>query len=133
MSVWAVLAAAGSGDRLGADRPKAFARLGDEPLLAQSLKRLDDSDWRSVDLPHDWAVEGPYDAKENASQGYRARGIGWYRRYLKLPEADRGRNIELQFDAIATHSTVWINGIVATLFPAIRASAVSPAIATRSV
>jgi 2-C-methyl-D-erythritol 4-phosphate cytidylyltransferase len=35
----------GGGDRLGADRPKAFARLGDEPLLAQSLKRLDDSDW----------------------------------------------------------------------------------------
>jgi 2-C-methyl-D-erythritol 4-phosphate cytidylyltransferase len=45
VSVWAVLAAAGSGDRLGADRPKAFARLGNEPLLAQSLKRLDDSDW----------------------------------------------------------------------------------------
>jgi len=45
VSVWAVLAAAGSGDRLGADRPKAFARLGDEPLLAQSLKRLDDSEW----------------------------------------------------------------------------------------
>src|SRR3954468_4414387 len=45
VSVWAVLAAAGSGDRLGADRPKAFARLGEEPLLAQSLKRLDDSDW----------------------------------------------------------------------------------------
>jgi 2-C-methyl-D-erythritol 4-phosphate cytidylyltransferase len=45
VSVWAVLAAAGSGDRLGADRPKAFARLGDEPLLAQSLRRLDDSDW----------------------------------------------------------------------------------------
>jgi 2-C-methyl-D-erythritol 4-phosphate cytidylyltransferase len=45
VSVWAVLAAAGSGDRLGGDRPKAFARLGDEPLLAQSLKRLDDSDW----------------------------------------------------------------------------------------
>jgi 2-C-methyl-D-erythritol 4-phosphate cytidylyltransferase len=45
VSVWAVLAAAGSGDRLGAGRPKAFARLGDEPLLAQSLKRLDDSDW----------------------------------------------------------------------------------------
>src|SRR5205814_1079620 len=40
------------------------------------------------------------------------RGIGWYRRYLKLPESDRGRHIELQFDAIATHSTVWINGIV---------------------
>jgi 2-C-methyl-D-erythritol 4-phosphate cytidylyltransferase len=45
VSVWAVLAAAGSGERLGADRPKAFARLGDQPLLAESLHRLDDSDW----------------------------------------------------------------------------------------
>jgi 2-C-methyl-D-erythritol 4-phosphate cytidylyltransferase len=45
VSVWAVLAAAGSGERLGADRPKAFVRLGDEPLLAPSLVRLDASDW----------------------------------------------------------------------------------------
>jgi 2-C-methyl-D-erythritol 4-phosphate cytidylyltransferase len=43
--VWAVLAAAGSGERLGADRPKAFVRLGDQPLLGESLSRLDDSDW----------------------------------------------------------------------------------------
>jgi len=45
VSVWAVLAAAGSGDRLGADRPKAFVRLGERPLLAESLERLDASDW----------------------------------------------------------------------------------------
>ena len=45
MSVWAVLAAAGSGERLGADRPKAFVRLGEQPLLAESLGRLDASDW----------------------------------------------------------------------------------------
>jgi 2-C-methyl-D-erythritol 4-phosphate cytidylyltransferase len=45
MSVWAVIAAAGSGDRLGADRPKAFARLGELPLLAESVSRLDASDW----------------------------------------------------------------------------------------
>ena len=43
--VAAVVAAAGSGQRLGADRPKAFARLGDRPLLAESLERLDGSDW----------------------------------------------------------------------------------------
>jgi beta-galactosidase len=73
---------------------------------------FDDSGWRRLDLPHDWAVESPFDRNENASQGYRARGIGWYRRYLQLPESDRGRHIELQFDAIATHSTVWVNGIV---------------------
>jgi 2-C-methyl-D-erythritol 4-phosphate cytidylyltransferase len=45
VSVWAVLAAAGSGERFGADRPKAFVRLGDLPLLAPSLERLDRSDW----------------------------------------------------------------------------------------
>lgn len=73
---------------------------------------FDDSGWRRLDLPHDWAVENPFDRNENASHGYRTRGIGWYRRYLQLPESDRGRHIELQFDAIATHSTVWVNGIV---------------------
>lgn len=73
---------------------------------------FDDSSWRRLDLPHDYAVESPFDRNENASQGYRARGIGWYRRYLHLPESDRGRHIELQFDAIATHSTVWVNGVV---------------------
>src|ERR671937_1230616 len=45
MSVWAVLAAAGRGERLGLDRPKAFARLGERPLLAESLERLESSDW----------------------------------------------------------------------------------------
>jgi hypothetical protein len=43
--VWAVLAAAGRGERLGSDRPKAFARLGGRPLLAESLERLEGSDW----------------------------------------------------------------------------------------
>lgn len=45
MSVWAVLAAAGRGERLGSDRPKAFARLGGRPLLAESLERLEGSGW----------------------------------------------------------------------------------------
>lgn len=45
MSVWAVLAAAGRGERLGGDRPKAFARLGDLPMVAEPLRRLEDSDW----------------------------------------------------------------------------------------
>ena len=44
MSVWAVLVAAGRGDRLGAEWPKAFVRLGDLPLLAESLRRLDRCD-----------------------------------------------------------------------------------------
>jgi len=57
LSTWAVLAAAGSGERLGSDRPKAFARLGELPLLAESLRRLEDSDWIDsivVVAPRDW-------------------------------------------------------------------------------
>jgi 2-C-methyl-D-erythritol 4-phosphate cytidylyltransferase len=45
VSVWAVLAAAGRGERLGDDRPKAFARLGDLPLVAEPLRRLEESEW----------------------------------------------------------------------------------------
>jgi 2-C-methyl-D-erythritol 4-phosphate cytidylyltransferase len=45
VAVWAVLAAAGRGERLGDDKPKVFARLGALPLLAEPLRRLDDSDW----------------------------------------------------------------------------------------
>jgi len=57
MSVWAVLAAAGRGDRLGLDRPKAFAPLGDGILLAVPLQRLNDSDWIEgivIAAPPDW-------------------------------------------------------------------------------
>ena len=57
MSVWAVIVAAGRGERLGLDRPKAFANLGGRPLLAESLERLDRSDWVDsivVVAPPDW-------------------------------------------------------------------------------
>jgi 2-C-methyl-D-erythritol 4-phosphate cytidylyltransferase len=45
VSVWALLVAAGRGERLGLDQPKAFAKLGEDPLLAEPLRRLDESDW----------------------------------------------------------------------------------------
>jgi 2-C-methyl-D-erythritol 4-phosphate cytidylyltransferase len=57
VSVWAILAAAGRGDRLGLDRPKAFAPLNDRPLIAEPLERLDASDWIEgivVAAPPDW-------------------------------------------------------------------------------
>jgi beta-galactosidase len=72
--------------------------------------RFDDSAWRRLDLPHDYGVEGPFDPRANVSQGYRPRGIAWYRRYVALPESDRGRHVELEFGAIASHATVWVNG-----------------------
>jgi 2-C-methyl-D-erythritol 4-phosphate cytidylyltransferase len=57
MSAWAVLVAAGRGERLGDDRPKAFARLGELPLLAEPLRRLDDCEWVDaivVVAPPEW-------------------------------------------------------------------------------
>jgi 2-C-methyl-D-erythritol 4-phosphate cytidylyltransferase len=57
MSVWALLVAAGTGERLGEERPKAFVKLGELPLLAESLRRLDESDWVDaiiVAVPADW-------------------------------------------------------------------------------
>jgi 2-C-methyl-D-erythritol 4-phosphate cytidylyltransferase len=57
VSVWAILAAAGTGERLGLDRPKAFASLNDRPLIAESLERLDGSEWIEgivVAAPPDW-------------------------------------------------------------------------------
>jgi 2-C-methyl-D-erythritol 4-phosphate cytidylyltransferase len=57
VSAWAVLVAAGRGERLGDDRPKAFARLGELPLLAEPLRRLDESDWVDavvVVAPPEW-------------------------------------------------------------------------------
>ena len=79
---------------------------------AAAAPEYKDASWRQLDLPHDWAVEGPFDPKENISQGYRPRGIGWYRRQFKLDAADSGKHLELQFEGIATHCTVWFNGTI---------------------
>jgi 2-C-methyl-D-erythritol 4-phosphate cytidylyltransferase len=70
MSVWAVLAAAGRGERLGSDRPKAFARLGGRPLLAESLQRLEESGWIDaivIAAPPDWEEPSILVAEEIAA------------------------------------------------------------------
>jgi beta-galactosidase len=73
---------------------------------------FDDSTWRSLDLPHDWSIEGPYDpnAPAGGSGGYLPTGLGWYRKTFLLPEGARGRRVSVQFDGVYEHSTVWING-----------------------
>jgi len=80
--------------------------------LGAAAIAYDDSDWAPVRLPHDWASAQPFVKTANISQGYRPRGIGWYRRTLRLEPADRGKTILLHFDGIATNATVWVNGSV---------------------
>ncbi len=81
--------------------------------LGAAAIEYDDSDWQAVELPHDWASFQPFVETANVSQGYRPRGIGWYRRRFRIDPANRGKQLELQFDGIATHATVWINGNIA--------------------
>jgi beta-galactosidase len=94
-----------SGDQTYAST-KAGAAAG-----AASL-RYDASSWRELDLPHDFVVEGPFEETANVAQGYRPKGVAWYRRTLQLDPADQGKHLELQFDGIATEATVWFNGNV---------------------
>jgi beta-galactosidase len=99
----------GEGIRLyGADITHSGAKAGH--AWGAAARGFDDSGWRQVDLPHDWVVEQPFDMNAIKAQGYRPRGIAWYRRTFKLDSSDRGRNIELQFDGVATHCTVYFNG-----------------------
>ncbi|PSJ39845.1 beta-galactosidase GalA [Allosphingosinicella deserti] len=80
--------------------------------LGAAAMLYDDSEWAEIRLPHDWAAAQPFEKTANVSQGYRRRGIGWYRRILQLDPADRGKTIELHFDGIATNATIWVNGSV---------------------
>ncbi|GAE51698.1 beta-galactosidase, partial [Xanthomonas arboricola pv. pruni str. MAFF 311562] len=71
----------------------------------------DDTGWRQLQLPHDFVVEQTVRADANIAQGYRPRGIAWYRRTLRLDESARGQAVELRLDGIASHATVWVNGM----------------------
>src|SRR5271157_3933970 len=64
---------------------------GDVP--GAQVAEFADANWRDVDLPHDWSIEGPYDEKELSSGpgGYLPTGIAWYRKRFRVPETDRDR------------------------------------------
>src|SRR5690349_12951366 len=70
----------------------------------------DDSDWRTVDLPHDWSVEGEFDPANYVDNGFLPRGVGWYRRYFTLEQPDSDRYLALQFDGVSSYCTVYVNG-----------------------
>ena len=72
----------------------------------------DDVNWRTVDVPHDWAIEGGVDkaAPSDRGGGYRPSGVSWYRKRFSLPAEAAGKRIFVEFDGVMAHSTVWING-----------------------
>jgi beta-galactosidase len=73
---------------------------------------LDDSQWRVLDLPHDWSIEGEFNKDNPATPGGGALpgGIGWYRKSFSIPESDNKKLIFVDFDGVYRNSEVWING-----------------------
>lgn len=72
-------------------------------------KGYDDTAWREVLLPHDWAVEQPFLKEYSSGTGYLAGGIGWYRLSFQIPEEFRGKRISISFDGVYKNSQVWVN------------------------
>ncbi|MEM9160131.1 MAG: glycoside hydrolase family 2 TIM barrel-domain containing protein [Verrucomicrobiota bacterium] len=70
-----------------------------------------DQSWRKLRLPHDWAIEGPFDEKYNARcGGLPFHGIAWYRKRFFIPEHFADKAISIEFDGAMNNSEVWING-----------------------
>ncbi len=73
---------------------------------------FDDSQWRIVSLPHDWAIEGPFSNDYNARcGGLPFHGTGWYRKSFTLDKADKDKIIRIEFEGAMKSSDVWINGV----------------------
>jgi len=103
-----------SGNAFIGDPARRHRRPAHEPQLDVAYLKpgYDDGTWRRVDLPHDWAIAGPF--LETGPYGGVGRlpswGIGWYRKALDIPASDRGRSIFLDVDGAMSYATVWLNG-----------------------
>lgn len=76
------------------------------------LVDYNDRDWRVLDVPHDWSIEGEYAEDNPMTQqcGYLPAGIGWYRKTIKVPKQWKDKHVEISFDGVFMNSTVWVNG-----------------------
>jgi beta-galactosidase len=107
------------------DKDFGFGKLSGSGTFAKSgsaggpaSPRFNDSAWRKLDLPHDWAVELPFvdnsvlvgHGAKPLGREYPETSIGWYRREFFLPESDAGRRICIEFDGIFRNAMVFFNG-----------------------
>ena len=83
---------------------------GDEKGAEQST--FIDATWRSLDVPHDWSIEGPYDRTNPTSRGggYLPAGVGWYRKTFSVDDSYANKKVFIEFDGVMANSDVWING-----------------------
>jgi beta-galactosidase len=103
-----------SGNRFIKDPAKRFVRPEGHPGsdVAYVQNSFDESGWRVVTLPHDWAIEGPFNSGGVGGSMGRlpSPGIGWYRKKLDIPVSDAGKSIFLDVDGAMSYAVVWVNG-----------------------
>ncbi|WP_139957433.1 beta-galactosidase GalB [Flavicella sediminum] len=95
-----------------------FARFGAMPDGSKKAEpknmdevSFDDSQWRALDLPHDWGIEGPFRADlPNQTGKLPWAGIGWYRKTFLAPKSDAGKKVFVEFDGAMSRTSVWVNG-----------------------
>lgn len=108
----------GAADAQSFDDGWRFARFGQqadgtsvkEPAGLENPE-IDDAGWRPLDLPHDWAIEGPFRMELPGGTGkLPCQGIGWYRKSFMVPAEDAGRLTFIDFDGAMAYAKVWLNG-----------------------
>src|SRR5205809_6519560 len=72
---------------------------------------FDDSAWRKLNVPHDWSIEGPFDAKNptGGAGGFLPSGVSWYRKHFTVSDKDKARRFFIEFDGVLRIRDVWIN------------------------
>jgi beta-galactosidase len=77
-----------------------------------SSENVNDNSWRTLNLPHDWSIEGTFSKDNPATPGGGALpgGIGWYRKTFTIPASQKGQSFFIRFDGVYKNSEVWING-----------------------
>jgi beta-galactosidase len=83
-------------------------QLGD--FANAAIPAFDDGSWRSLNVPHDWSNEGPFESRFSSGTGYAPGGIGWYRKHFTVDPSHKGKMVAVEFDGIYDHAQVWING-----------------------
>lgn len=101
--------ATGNAFTTNAPAPRPDGNPGGNISFAQA--GFDDSQWRLLNLPHDWGIEGPFQQNLSGSTGRLPWfGVAWYRKHLDIPAADAGNKIYLDVDGAMSYATVWLNG-----------------------
>jgi beta-galactosidase len=112
-STWLFTAPAGipapAGARIVVDLDEDW-RFSKGDFAAAMVPAFDDTNWRRVNVPHDWSSEGAFSADYASGTGYAPGGIGWYRKHFTLDSSATNKLVAVEFDGVYDYAEVWLNG-----------------------